>query len=121
THAHEVQLCAGSLAWRVARPLLYSTVRTHGGGRVSDQRRTRATPRGHGRDHFARESVMMNIAFILSADVFRDTYGEECFNAVAALGRVLGPPMTAEELAITPPSWLGDVEVLFTGWTGPRL
>jgi phosphoglycerate dehydrogenase-like enzyme len=64
---------------------------------------------------------MMNVAFFLGTDVFRDTYGDECFNAVAALGRVLGRPLTAEQLAASPPSWLGEVDVLFTGWSGPRL
>ncbi|MGC4074136.1 MAG: hydroxyacid dehydrogenase [Nibricoccus sp.] len=64
---------------------------------------------------------MMNVAFFMGADVFRDTYGEECLDAVAAISRVLGPPMTTEELSVSPPPWLGDVEVLFTGWSGPRL
>ncbi|ATC64207.1 glycerate dehydrogenase [Nibricoccus aquaticus] len=63
----------------------------------------------------------MNIAFLMGADVFRDTYGDECFNAASALGRVLGAPLTAEELADSPPPWLGEVEVLFTGWLCPRL
>jgi phosphoglycerate dehydrogenase-like enzyme len=64
---------------------------------------------------------MMTVAFFLGTDVFRDTYGEECFKAVSAIGRVLGAPMTADELAVSPPAWLGEVEVLFTGWSGPRL
>ena len=37
----------------------------------------------------------MNAAFVLDTDTFRDAYGDDCLNAVAALGRVLGPPMTA--------------------------
>jgi phosphoglycerate dehydrogenase-like enzyme len=63
----------------------------------------------------------MNAAFILDADTFRDAYGDECVKTVATLGRVLGPPMTAEQLAASPPPWLEDVEALFTSWGGPRL
>jgi phosphoglycerate dehydrogenase-like enzyme len=63
----------------------------------------------------------MNVAFFLATDAFEQIYGEECFRAAGELGRVLGPPLTDQELSSTPPPWLGEVDVLFTGWGGPRL
>ncbi len=64
---------------------------------------------------------MINAAFILREDAFQDIYGQECLQAVASAGRVLAPPLSAEMLAESPPAWLREVEVLFTGWGGPRL
>ncbi|HET7537306.1 MAG TPA: NAD(P)-dependent oxidoreductase, partial [Candidatus Didemnitutus sp.] len=64
---------------------------------------------------------MINVAFILREEAFQDIYGEECLRAVAPAGRVLGPPISAETLVARPPAWLGEVEVLFTGWGAPRL
>lgn len=64
---------------------------------------------------------MINAAFILREDAFQDIYGQECLDAVAATGRLLAPPLSTESLTASPPAWLGDVEVLFTGWGGPRL
>lgn len=64
---------------------------------------------------------MINAAFILGAAAFADIYGEENLHAIAPAGRLLGPPCTAAQLLASPPAWLGDVEVLFTGWDAPRL
>lgn len=64
---------------------------------------------------------MINAAFILGATAFADIYGVENLPAIAPAGRLLGPPLTAGELQANPPSWLGEVEVLFTGWDAPRL
>ncbi len=64
---------------------------------------------------------MINAAFILGATAFTDIYGDDCLRALAPAARLLGPPLTAEQLAAAPPPWLGEVEVLFTGWDGPHL
>src|SRR6185312_15440428 len=60
-------------------------------------------------------------AFILGASAFADIYGEENLRAVAPTGRLLGPPLTTVDLQTSPPRWLNEVEVLFTGWDAPRL
>jgi phosphoglycerate dehydrogenase-like enzyme len=64
---------------------------------------------------------MINTGFILGAAAFQDIFGQECVEAVAPLGRVLGPPVTLEQVNAAPPDWLGEMEALFTGWGGPRL
>jgi len=64
---------------------------------------------------------MINTAFILGASAFADIYGEENLQAIAPAGRVLGPPLTVAELHSNPPTWLKEIEVLFTGWDAPRL
>ncbi len=64
---------------------------------------------------------MINTAFILGASAFADIYGEENLRAIAPTGRLLGPPLTVAELQSNPPSWLDEIEVLFTGWDAPRL
>jgi phosphoglycerate dehydrogenase-like enzyme len=62
----------------------------------------------------------MKTAFILAADAFEQIYGEECASAVAQLGQLLGPPITPAQLEHEDPAWLGQTEVIFTGWGGPR-
>jgi phosphoglycerate dehydrogenase-like enzyme len=64
---------------------------------------------------------MVPIAFILGASAFQDIYGEEVLTAIAPSGRLLGPPLTNHDLRANPPPWLAEIEVLFTGWGGPRL
>ena len=64
---------------------------------------------------------MINAAFILGASAFTDIYGEENLRAITPPARLLGPPCTAAQLQAAPPSWLGEVEVLFMGWDAPRL
>lgn len=64
---------------------------------------------------------MINTAFILGASAFADIYGEENLQAIAPAGRLLAAPCTAPQIQSAPPPWLGDVEVLFTGWEAPRL
>src|SRR5215207_8132573 len=64
---------------------------------------------------------MINTAFILGASAFADIYGEENLQAIPPAGRVLGPPLTVAELLSNPPTWLKEIEVLFTGWDAPRL
>ncbi|HEX9783534.1 MAG TPA: hydroxyacid dehydrogenase [Opitutaceae bacterium] len=64
---------------------------------------------------------MINVAFILGSLAFAEIYGEESLYAVAADGRVLAAPCTPTKLRLAPPPWLRDVEVLFSGWDGPRL
>jgi len=64
---------------------------------------------------------MINAAFILGTSAFADIYGEESLSSIAPAGRLIAAPCTAlEVLALTPP-WLGETEVLFTGWDAPRL
>lgn len=63
----------------------------------------------------------MNVAFFLAADAFEQIYGDECFRAAGELGRVLGPPQTEAALRASPPIWLDQVEVVFTGWGGPQM
>jgi phosphoglycerate dehydrogenase-like enzyme len=63
----------------------------------------------------------MNAAFILGAQAFADVYGDDCVQAIKPAARLLSPPLTTEQLALAPPPWLGSVDVLFTGWDGPRL
>lgn len=60
-------------------------------------------------------------AFALSREAFDSIYGDECVARLAPHGHVLGQPLDATELARGGPEWLRDVEVLFTGWGGPRL
>lgn len=64
---------------------------------------------------------MLNTAFILGDTAFEDIYGIECLNAVAQASHLLGPPLSADKLALQPPPWLDEMEVLFTGWGGPQL
>jgi phosphoglycerate dehydrogenase-like enzyme len=64
---------------------------------------------------------MINAAFILGASAFADIYGEESLRSISPPARLLAPPCTASQLQAAPPSWLADVEVLFTGWDAPRL
>lgn len=65
---------------------------------------------------------MIQAAFILRADSFGDVYGADCASALAPHARLLAPaPLTAEQLLAAPPSWLREVEVLFTGWGAPAL
>lgn len=63
----------------------------------------------------------INAGFILYQSAFEDIYGSELFETVAAEGCVLGTPITVEQLNSDPPEWIQDMEVLFTGWGGPRL
>ena len=63
---------------------------------------------------------MTNVAFVLDATAFQDIYGRECLDAIALISRLLGPPLTSEELMARPPAWIEEIEVLFTGWGGPR-
>lgn len=64
---------------------------------------------------------MINAGFILGASAFDDIYGVEAIEAIAPQGRVLGPPLTVEQLESAPPDWLDEMEALFTGWGGPLL
>lgn len=64
---------------------------------------------------------MINAAFILGTSAFADIYGEESLRTITPPARLLGPPCTAAQLQATPPPWLAEVEVLFTGWDAPRL
>ncbi len=63
---------------------------------------------------------MTNVAFVLGETAFEDIYGRECLDAIAPAGRLLGPPLTSEQLAAQPPEWLREIEVVFTGWGAPR-
>jgi phosphoglycerate dehydrogenase-like enzyme len=64
---------------------------------------------------------MIKVAFILSPRAFADIYGPESLQAIAPWGKVLGPPLSAEEIATNPPPWLNEVEVVFGGWGMPPL
>ena len=64
---------------------------------------------------------MINTAFILGASAFADIYGEDSLQTITPPARLLGAPCTAAQLQSAPPSWLGEIEVLFTGWDAPRL
>lgn len=64
---------------------------------------------------------MINVAFVLDAAAFRDTYGDECLRAIEPIARLLAAPLTASQFVETSPQWMSEVEVLFTGWGGPRL
>lgn len=64
---------------------------------------------------------MINVGFILGTSAFQDIYGDEALDAVAPLGRVLSPSITTEQLDAAPPAWIEEMEVLFTGWGGPRV
>lgn len=63
---------------------------------------------------------MTSAAFILSASAFADIYGDECLQLLAPHARLVAPPLTAEEFASSPPSVLSEIEVIFSGWGGPR-
>ncbi len=64
---------------------------------------------------------MINTAFILGASAFADIYGEDSLQAISPAARLLGAPCTAAQLQASPPAWLAEIEVLFTGWDAPRL
>ncbi|HET7537382.1 MAG TPA: hydroxyacid dehydrogenase [Candidatus Didemnitutus sp.] len=64
---------------------------------------------------------MINTAFILGESAFEDIYGQENLRTITLSSRLLGKPCTATQLRTAPPSWLGEVEALFTGWEAPRL
>lgn len=64
---------------------------------------------------------VLNVGFVLGAEAFEDIYGEELMNAVAPAGRIVSPPITVEQMESPAHDWLSEVEVLFTGWGGPRL
>jgi phosphoglycerate dehydrogenase-like enzyme len=57
--------------------------------------------------------------FILGADAFRRVYAQ-LHEEFGQLVEIYGPPLTPDEVTQNP-SVLQDVEVLFTGWGGPRL
>lgn len=63
---------------------------------------------------------MMNAAFILQEQAFADIYGDECLRLLAPHATLVAPPVTAARLAAEPPDWLAQVDVVFSGWGGPR-
>jgi phosphoglycerate dehydrogenase-like enzyme len=58
--------------------------------------------------------------FAMREDVLVSTYGEEERASIAALTTSVASPQTGDTVAAHP-AILGDVEVLITGWGGPRL
>jgi phosphoglycerate dehydrogenase-like enzyme len=64
---------------------------------------------------------MINAAFILGSAAFDAIYGRDALAGLAPAGRLLAPPLTAPEVLAAPPAWLGEVDVLFSGWEPPRL
>src|SRR5581483_845778 len=67
------------------------------------------------------QGVLVNAGFVLGATEFEDIYGSELMSAIEPRGRLLGPPITVEELEAGSHGWVGDIEALFTGWGGPCL
>lgn len=63
---------------------------------------------------------MTSAAFILSAPAFADIYGDECLQLLAPHARLVAPPLTAERLAAVAPAALAEIDVVFSGWGGPR-
>lgn len=60
-------------------------------------------------------------AFVLSERAFSEVYGPEALQSLQPAIRLLSPPATASSVQASPPAWLAETEVLFTGWGGPRL
>lgn len=63
---------------------------------------------------------MTNAAFILHEQAFADIYGDECLQLLAPHARLVAPPIAADRVLAEPPGWLAAVDVVFSGWGGPR-
>ena len=57
--------------------------------------------------------------FVLGADAYHRVYAQ-LYEEFAQLAEIYAPPLTSEE-ATQNPSVLQGMELLFTGWGGPRL
>jgi phosphoglycerate dehydrogenase-like enzyme len=58
--------------------------------------------------------------FVLRADALEATFGEAERQRIAELTDLVGPPQTAEGVS-TRPEVLQDIELLISGWGGPRI
>jgi phosphoglycerate dehydrogenase-like enzyme len=65
--------------------------------------------------------ALLNAAFVMSPDMFELIYGDECAAPIGAHAQLLGRrPEDPNHLRSGAPGWLEEVDVVFTGWSGPR-
>jgi len=63
----------------------------------------------------------LKAAFVMPHDMFELIYGEECSIPIGDHAHVLGSrPEDPGQLRSAAPRWLEEVDVVFTGWGGPR-